>query len=574
MSRDRLQALIGQLRRAVQEPGSGALTDADLLARWVNGRDEAAFEVLLWRHGPMVLSVCRRLLRCAQDAEDAFQATFLALVRKAGSIGKREAVSSWLFKVAYRAALRAGARAGPVKGTDPRYLAFVAVQPHDDLVWRDLRPVLDEEVRRLPERYRVPFILCYLEGKTNEEAAREMGCPTGTVLSRLARARERLRARLTRRGLALTTAALACTLSQNAVSALVPTALVSSTVRAALVSAAGKSAMAAGVSAPVVALTEGVLKAMLMTKMKLVAGVLLAVGMVGGSGSVLTYRTLAAEGRQGQAQGPALANRQREGQDRAEVLRDETEQLRRALEQERKRVVDLEKRLAELRDLLAATRAEGDAKGKELLRRAEDYRAAALAKQNKQMDELALEKRKAEELAQRAELLAQGKGQVAQALRAELLAKEQLQEGQAFQVEAARDDVELQKAQLLIKQAQVEAAKAALEAARSRADRMSQLIKSGAAPVETATQAMAESTSTDGQYRVRVAELNEQQVRLQQAARRLERLQSQGQQRGSPSGDPIQQRLENLERKLEIFRKEFEELRRDLRPPASGAKIP
>src|SRR5439155_8436824 len=137
--------------------------------------------VLVWRHGPMVLSVCRRVLRHEQDAEDAFQATFLTFVRRARSIAKRQAVASWLYKVAYRIALEAKALAskrsvrekqntGPLeaKGTQ---------EPSDAAAWRDLRAVLDEEVNRLPDKYRTPLILCYFEGKTYEEVARELGCP-------------------------------------------------------------------------------------------------------------------------------------------------------------------------------------------------------------------------------------------------------------------------------------------------------------------------------------------------------------------------------------------------------------
>src|SRR5262249_1365227 len=161
-----------------------------LLQRWLARRDEAAFELLLWRHGPMVLALCRRLLRHAQDAEDAFQATFLTLVRKAGSIANREALAAWLYKVAYRVALRARAAAATRAALPITSMDLPAAEPAQDLLWRDLRPVLDEEVSRLPARFRGPFVLCYLEGKTNEQAARELGCPLGTVLSRLSRGRE------------------------------------------------------------------------------------------------------------------------------------------------------------------------------------------------------------------------------------------------------------------------------------------------------------------------------------------------------------------------------------------------
>jgi len=186
---------------------AGGLTDGRLLERFLDDRDQAAFELLVWRHGPMVLRVCRRIIRDLHGAEDAFQATFLTLAYKAGSIGKRESVGSWLYKVAYRIALRA--RDGLSKRvTRERPLADSLVaedvrDPADAAAWRELGPLLDAEVQRLPEKYRAAFILCCLDGKTNEEAAEELGCPKGTLLSRLARAREQLRKRLERRGLAL-----------------------------------------------------------------------------------------------------------------------------------------------------------------------------------------------------------------------------------------------------------------------------------------------------------------------------------------------------------------------------------
>jgi RNA polymerase sigma factor (sigma-70 family) len=216
----------------------GGLTDAQLLDRFLTKRDEAAFELLVWRHGPMVLRVCRRILRDVHGAEDAFQATFLTLACKAGSIGKQEAVSSWLYKVAYRIALRAQAGvAKRARHEKPMVecLAATGSAPPDEAAWRELGPLLDAEVQRLPEKYRAAFILCYLEGKTNEEAAQELGCPKGTILSRLARARERLRKRLHRRGLALSGMVFPLLLDPKGWSLTgEPPALVESTVRLAL----------------------------------------------------------------------------------------------------------------------------------------------------------------------------------------------------------------------------------------------------------------------------------------------------------------------------------------------------
>ena len=280
------------LRRMVSQPCAGGLTDAQLLEQFVAQRDEAAFEVLVWRHGPKVLGVCRHVLRHEQDAEDAFQATFLVLVRKAGSIGKSQAVGSWLSRVAFRVALRAKALCDK-RGARERHVADVAASTRPpELLWSDLRPILDDEVNRLPAKYRAPFLLCYVDGKTNEEAAQELGCPKGTVLSRLAWARERLRARLTRRGVTLSAGLLAAALTTKAVEAGVPAALVDATLKTALLVAAGK-AVAGVASGQVAVLTKGALQIMFWTKIKLVAACVLAVGALG-VGGVLALQTVGA----------------------------------------------------------------------------------------------------------------------------------------------------------------------------------------------------------------------------------------------------------------------------------------
>jgi RNA polymerase sigma factor (sigma-70 family) len=282
MAQEPLRNLLRGLRRLGDRSG-GALTDAQLLERFARHRDEAAFEVLVWRYGPLVLGVCRRLLRHEQDVEDAFQAAFLVLVRKADTIARRESVGSWLYKVAYRVARAAQAAASKRATREQPWADQEAEQGSDEVLWRDLKPLLDEEVLRLPEKYRVPFVLCCLEGKTNEEAAAQLGCPRGTVLSRLARARARLRQRLTRRGVALSTGALALVSAERGLAA-VPAGLTEMTIQAVLGGTAG-GATAAGVSARAAALAEGVVRVMFLTRLKaalLVAAVLALVGVGGG----------------------------------------------------------------------------------------------------------------------------------------------------------------------------------------------------------------------------------------------------------------------------------------------------
>jgi RNA polymerase sigma factor (sigma-70 family) len=288
-----MSRLIRSLHKLAGPPDAERLRDEQLLERFVAGRDQAAFELLLWRHGPMVLGVCRRVLRDTQDAEDAFQATWLTFVKKAAAIVRREAVGSWLYQVAYRVALRA--RAGRAKRSsreqiDPDRLAAVPADESGEV--GELGGLIEEEVRRLPSRQRAAFVLCCLEGCTGEEAARELGCPPGTVSSRLTRARERLRHRLTRGGLAPAAAALTGAAAGEARSCHLPAALADSTVKAVLLFSSGQAAGGA-LSAHAVTLAEGVLRAMLVTKLKIAAMVMLTVGALA-AGGVFTHHALTA----------------------------------------------------------------------------------------------------------------------------------------------------------------------------------------------------------------------------------------------------------------------------------------
>jgi RNA polymerase sigma factor (sigma-70 family) len=281
-----LRSLVGYLRQlsgAVEDPPPDGL----LLERFVLTRDETAFAELVRRHGPLVWGVCSRLLRSEQDVEDAFQATFLVLARKAGSVRKRESVRSWLYGVARRVAVRAREhveqrrekeRLGPPPSPD---------RAADAAEWADVRPILDEEIDRLPEKYRLPVILCYLDGRTNEEAARQLGCPKGTVATRLARARERLRGRLVRRGVALPAGTLAGLLASEAAPAAVPEALTRAAVRGGVQLVLGNAAVGGAPAA--VALMKGVVRAMWLSKVKAVGAAVLAVAVVVGGAGVFTF---------------------------------------------------------------------------------------------------------------------------------------------------------------------------------------------------------------------------------------------------------------------------------------------
>jgi cobalt-zinc-cadmium efflux system membrane fusion protein len=288
MAGQALRTFLRHLKKSVDPSSAGGLTDPQLLERFVADRDEAAFEVLVWRHAALVWQAARRLLPRAEDAEDVFQATFLALAREAGAIRRPGALAGWLYRVAYRAALRA--RATTLRAAQASQVAELpAAAAADVAAWRELRPVLDDEINRLPEKYRVAVVLCYLEGRTLEEAARQLGCPRGTVSSRLAGARDRLRGRLARRGLAPTGALPALLVPARDGATAAPAALVRATAEAGVRFASGRAA--GGAVAPVAAaLAEGVLRTMWLTKVRVVAGVVLVLAVACAAAGVLAGR--------------------------------------------------------------------------------------------------------------------------------------------------------------------------------------------------------------------------------------------------------------------------------------------
>jgi RNA polymerase sigma factor (sigma-70 family) len=281
-----LGGVVRCLRRAALLQDGAGMTDGELLERYVRHRDEVAFEALVRRHGPMVLGVCRRVLANEADAEDAFQATFLILVRKAAAVVPRALVGNWLYGVAHNTARKAKAMSSKRRAKEKHAGQAVETgQPKED--WSHLRAALDEALECLPEKYRVPVVLCDLEGRPLREAARQLGWPLGTVAGRLARARVLLAKRLMQRGLMLTAGALAAALAVGEASACIPQSLIRSTMQAAASFAPSSAATAGSVSATVAALTEGVLKDMLLSKLKIATAVLLlAVLTVMGLGNI------------------------------------------------------------------------------------------------------------------------------------------------------------------------------------------------------------------------------------------------------------------------------------------------
>ncbi|MGC8642033.1 MAG: RNA polymerase sigma factor [Isosphaeraceae bacterium] len=276
-----------------------SLSEWQLLERFVAHRDELAFEALVSRHGPMVLGICRRMLGNSQDVDDAFQATFLVLLKRAGSLGPGDAIAAWLHGVAVKVARQARSTAFRRRQRERTGIAFDVPSPDPVIDDPELRRVIDEEINRLPSKYRAPIVLCYLEGQTHEEAARQLDWPLGTVKGRLARARAQLESRLARRGLACGTAlaALAAgTRSQAAFSG----PLVAATCRAAVRLGTGKLT-AHIVSASIVRLAQGVLTTMMIQKMKWIAVCAVA------SGLFLTSAGVLARQQAGKAKEPVKA---------------------------------------------------------------------------------------------------------------------------------------------------------------------------------------------------------------------------------------------------------------------------
>jgi RNA polymerase sigma factor (sigma-70 family) len=249
---------------------TGAFSDEELLEQFVAGSDEAAeagFSALVKRHGPMVLGVCRRVLGDRHTAEDAFQATFLVLARKALALSRREQLASWLHGVAWRVAADARARAARRHANEKRLRMMSPAEDSDEIHRTELRSILDEELAGLPERHRTALVLCELEGLSRREAAGRLGVSEGTLSSRLARAKIRLRERLIRRGITLSAAAFGFALGHDAQAVTVRSSLLDSTIRVATLVGTG-SPLAGVASTSVTTLTEGVLKAMLISKLK------------------------------------------------------------------------------------------------------------------------------------------------------------------------------------------------------------------------------------------------------------------------------------------------------------------
>jgi C-terminal peptidase prc len=285
MAHGQLGTLLRHLHRMLGGPDAGTLPDRQLLERFTADRDEDAFATLVRRHAPLVWGVCRRMLRHEQDAEDAFQATFLVLARRAGSVTWQLSVANWIYEVASRVAAEARTKNARRRLREKQVRAMPEEKAMPEATTRELCAVLDEELHRLPEKYRTPLLLCYLEGQATDQAARQLGWSRRTLQRRLAQGRERLRARLIRRGLTLSGVLLGIALSAEASRAAVPAGLAIATTKAV-------TSWAAEASATVLALAEAALKGMMMTKLKFATAVMCFLSVTAGAGALLATTTM------------------------------------------------------------------------------------------------------------------------------------------------------------------------------------------------------------------------------------------------------------------------------------------
>ena len=283
-------AAVRQLDRLYTTGGVSGLSEDQLLDRFVARNDEAAFEAIVSRHGPMVLNVCRRWLRDPNDVDDAFQATFLVLVRKAGSLRQRDLLGNWLYGVAYKVSIRARTNSARRNAMETPVSADCATATEASTT----DPELHEEIHRLPEKYRAPIVLCYLEGLTHDEAAQQLRWPVGTVKGRLARARDLLKSRLSRRGVTVASSLIIGEmLARDAnASVVLSEKLVSLTVRVAALVAKNKSTAAAAglLSAKAVSLSEGVIQLMTLSKLKMLAVTFAVTGTMLSGASLYAYQ--------------------------------------------------------------------------------------------------------------------------------------------------------------------------------------------------------------------------------------------------------------------------------------------
>jgi RNA polymerase sigma factor (sigma-70 family) len=559
MNAARAATVLGFLRRLGRAGAVRASSDADLLKRYVAQREDAAFAELVRRHGPMVLGVCRRVLGNPDDAEDAFQATFLVLAARPRAVGDPSSLANWLFGVARRTALRVQVDAARRFRHERLGAKSEAIDANTEALWRDLRPVLDAEVARLPARCREAFILCCLEGRTHEEAGRLLGCPGGTVASRLSRARERLRNRLTRRGLTLGVAG--ALFAAGEAEAAVSSELLAVLAGAAATRTATVFTTAGSISPRVAALTEGVLRAMWTTKLKMAAALVLAVSAAGfGAGLVLSTAAQPGSGTPVAQSAPPAGGTGDKKTEQQEVVKP-NDPKRPTPTDTTSKPPDEEKKgndakphdpptaaaiLQDAEDEVELMKARLDAKLAELaaakvtaeMAKNDLKRASELSK-NQAISQEDLEKVRGAADSSLAQVRIKEAGIVEPEIRLRQARRRLVALREAFgtdeatgrpaakpadakepppQAAIARDTVELMEAQLDVQRARSAAARGDLETAKAN---LARLTKAGRVVSEQENaQAEADVRAKEAQVRIRDAELAEADVRLKQSRRR------------------------------------------------------
>jgi RNA polymerase sigma factor (sigma-70 family) len=287
MANTQLTSVVRHIRRLVTAPEMKDKSDGQLLHDFHAVHDERAFSALVDRHGAMVLRVCRHVLQHEQDAEDAFQATFLVLARKAASLWRSKVIAGWLRSVAYRIALQARRNSGRRLARESYTCLRPPGNPAADVAWREVQVILNEEIERLSEKHRLPFVLCCVEGHSRADVARQLGIKEGTVWSRLSHARRQLQTRLARRGIDLGAALAAASVAEAATASALPALLVASTVRA--VMPAGKGV--GGLSTEVASLAQDALRYMTLAKLKTGFAIVFLTGMIGAGIGVSAVQT-------------------------------------------------------------------------------------------------------------------------------------------------------------------------------------------------------------------------------------------------------------------------------------------
>lgn len=551
--------------------------DAELLLRFAAWRESDAFAELVRRHGPMVLAVCRRILGNLHDAEDAFQATFLVLAARPHAVGHPASLASWLHGVARRIALRAQAEAARQRRHDRLGARPEGIETSPDATWHEERALLDAEVARLPNRIREVFVLCCLEGLTHEEAGRLLGIPGGTVASRLSRARERLRDRLTRRGIAI--GAVAASLTALEAQAAEPSLALAGLIQAMTAHATSSSSAPGSLSPRVAVLTQGVLKAMWMTKLKMAVAVVLAFGALGiGAGMVFTRPA-----QQGTDTGPsqaptskpsATANQQdRVAPNRVAPPNPAPKPTDPADEKKPGAVPGSIEDAQDEVDLMTARR---DMKGAELKAAMVTAQRAAetLARVKDSFDKNAASEREfrnAKEAAdetmmqiqiKEAELrepeirLRQARRRLDALRSAAAPPVDKTPKGSSPKPSEAQEAVELAEAHVAIQRARLNEAKTEADAAMKTADQMRRLARANPASAAESAHADNEAQTKVAQVEIRQAELAEAEVRLKHARRRAEEPEK------APVPNPGASRLDELQSKIDQLQKELDKLRK------------